>query len=202
MKSFLRRGRDYTRYIFWNLKGRPIPVNHVFKRKRLIRIGHEYGCETFVETGTFYGQMVEAVRKHFKLILSVELYPPLFEYNRQRFARYPHIHLQQGDSTAALPEMVQQIQGRAIFWLDGHYSGAGTARGDQECPVLGELAAIGEHKRHDHCILIDDARSFTGACDYPSLQVVEERLRDINPGYNIFVDHDCIVALPQSEQYA
>lgn len=55
-----------------------------------------------------------------------------------------------------------------LFWLDAHYSGAGTARGFDETPILEEMQVI--RKRHQpDVILIDDARLF-GLYDWPSLE--------------------------------
>jgi hypothetical protein len=93
--------------------------------------------------------------------------------------------------------MIRDISVRAIFWLDGHYSGPGTAKGEAECPVTAELNAIEKHPRSDHCILIDDADCFAGSAPtYPNLREVRRQLLAINPKYNITVERNCIFALP------
>ena len=48
----------------------------------------------------------------------------------------------------------------ALFWLDGHYSGGETAKGDADSPLREELEAIGRHPIKTHVIPIDDVRSF------------------------------------------
>lgn len=193
----LKNIRDQVRYLMWILAGRPIPVDHVFKRKRVLNLARQYDCETFVETGTFYGQMVEAVRKSFSLVLSVELSLALYEYNKRKFATRRNVYLYWGDSAACMGEMIEQVIGRAIFWLDGHYSGPGTAKSEAGCPVLAELSAIQKHYHNDHCILIDDARCFDGSDHhYPDLAEVRRKLAEINPKYSITIEHDCIIALP------
>ncbi len=194
--QLLKNVRDYIRYLLWILKGRLIPIDHVYKRQRVLFLAKQYGCETFVETGSFYGQMIEAVRTHFPVVLSIELSEPLYEHNRSRFARCGNVFLYSGDSGVLMSEMMAKISGRALFWLDGHYSGPGTARGATECPVMGELNGIQKHHRNDHCILIDDARCFDGANGYPEFSQVQKRLLEINPKYQIYVEHDCIIALP------
>ncbi len=197
MVQFLKNVRDYARYSRWIMKGRPLPIDHVFKRKRILKLARKFNCLTLVETGTFYGEMVEAVRKFFPVVLSVELSHPLYEHNLRRFSGCSNVRLFEGDSAKLMNEMVRDISGRAIFWLDGHYSGPGTAKGEAECPVKAELNAIERHPRSDHCILIDDADCFDGSRPtYPNLREVRQQLFQINPKYNITVDHNCIVALP------
>ena len=47
-----------------------------------------------------------------------------------------------------------------MFWLDGHYSGKGTAKGKKETPILEELKTIFDTNDLRYVILIDDARHF------------------------------------------
>ena len=188
--------RDYLKYFEWILQGKSIPVSHVFKRRRVLNIARRYNCEIFVESGTFYGQMIEAVMKSFSMVLSVELSKTLYEFNKKKFLNCSNVQLFWGDSQVCMGEMVVKVSDRAIFWLDGHYSGPGTAKGTIDCPLLAELNAICEHNRNDHCILIDDARLFNGSNDYPNFIEVKRNLLNINPDYQIFINNDCIIALP------
>lgn len=81
----------------------------------------------------------------------------------------------------------------AIFWFDGHYSGPATANID--CLLLDELNAICEHNWNDRCTLLDGARLFNGANDYPNFIEVKSNLLNINPDYQIFINNGCIIAL-------
>lgn len=193
---FLRNMKSSIAYPLWILAGKPAPDNHVHKKRRAKSLGAHYSCETFIETGTFYGQMINAMKDHFHKVLSVELFEPLFYLNQSSLSKYPHVHIYLGDSSSRLEDMLSDSRGRILFWLDGHYSGEGTACGDQVSPILAELDIISKHFRRDHCILIDDARLFTGADGYPTLDATKEKLLEINPNYHIALDHDCIVALP------
>lgn len=193
---FLRNSRAEISYPFWSVLGRPAPDNHIFKRKRIRSIGALFACETFIETGTFYGQMIDAVKEHFHRVLSVELFEPLFHLNQLAFSDQPQVRIYLGDSSTRLQDMLSDAGGRILFWLDGHYSGEGTACGDRVSPILRELDIIKNLARHDHCILIDDARLFLGEDGYPTLEVTKAKLLEINPSYKITIDHDCIVALP------
>jgi hypothetical protein len=192
---FIRNTKALITYPFW-LFSKSAPDNHIFKKKRVHSIATRFSCETFIETGTFYGQMTNAVKAHFKKVLSVELFEPLYLLNKASFASCPDIRIYWGDSSNELEKMLEDASGRILFWLDGHYSGDGTACGNQVSPILVELDIILKHSRNDHCLLIDDARLFTGTGGYPTLEETKEKLLAINPNYIIEIDHDCIVAVP------
>jgi hypothetical protein len=90
-------------------------------------------------------------------------------------------------------DIIEKVNHPAIFWLDGHYSGDITAKGDKECPILEELAAIFSGEKHDHILLIDDARLFNGTHDYPTLEDVKTFIHKENPTATINVDFDMII---------
>jgi hypothetical protein len=182
-------------YPVWVIQGKPAPDNHIHKRKRILTLAKCHSCSSFIETGTFYGQMVNAVKNHFDKALSVELFEPLYYLNKAAFTNAPHIFLYHGDSALELTNMIKVASGRILFWLDGHYSGDGTACGAVESPILSELDLIKRDSRNDHCILIDDARLFTGQEGYPTFENTRNKLLEINHQYKIIVEHDCIIAL-------
>lgn len=196
--SLLVRLVRRLRYYRWWLTGRrPNDEFGHYKRLRLREVGRQYGCATLVESGTFHGETVAFARKWFRKVISIELLPQLYEMNRRRFRSATNVRLFGGDSGNVLPEAIREIDGRALFWLDGHYSGPGTARAENsECPVVAELAAIRASGRFDDCILIDDARLFGVNPDYPKIDEVTKILRGINSNYEIRVEEDCIHALP------
>jgi hypothetical protein len=196
---FGRYARDLQaalRYPLWRLQGRPAPDNHVYKKRRIKRLAQEHRCDTFVETGTFYGQMVNFARGFFRKVISVEIYPPFHSENAAQFAHDPGVHILLGDSGKNLPEAITLASGRILFWLDGHYSGAGTGIGDKVSPIIEELRLIAKAGRKDDCIVIDDRRLFTGEDGYPTLDAAVAELMAINPGYKVTFDQDCIVAEP------
>ncbi len=196
-KMFVRPLLYRIRWTVWCLKGKPAgDLYSFFKRQRIIELGGKYECKTFVETGTFIGDTVNAVKRNFETVLSVEVFKPLFDSNRERFKNCTDVYLWHGDSSLLMPEMLKMVSERAIFWLDGHYSGSGTGKADKECPLVAELMAIARHKRKDHVILIDDARCFGVYPDYPSLEETKKLLLSINPAYQITVKDDAIIVLP------
>ena len=79
---FIRNTKSVITYPFWILSGKPVPDNHVYKKNRVRSIGALYSCDTFIETGSFYGQMINAMKSCFHKVLSVELFEPLFLLNQ------------------------------------------------------------------------------------------------------------------------
>jgi hypothetical protein len=174
------------------------PRNDLFyKQQRLLEIDSRYHCSIFLETGTYLGDTLKVVRRYFDRVLSVELSEDLHNQNLKRFKKYRNVFLWQGNSGKRMPEMLLMIVGeRALFWLDAYYSGIGTAKDENVCPIISELEAIAKHPRRDHCILIDDVSCFGQEEGYPSIEKVREMLLKINPAFQVQIDNDCIMALP------
>lgn len=151
------------------------------KRAILDDYRRRYELTTFVETGTLFGDTVESMRPHFHRVVSIELSEDLARRARERFAGCDNVTILQGDSGAMLANVLATLAGPALFWLDGHFSGAfesrtrgfvSTARGELQTPVVKELAAVLAHAEPGHVILIDDARLFEGTNDYPTLDAL------------------------------
>lgn len=180
----------------WTRAGRPAPPPAVIKYDNLRRVARAYGLRTLVETGTLNGDTIHALRSVFDTIYSVELGEELYRRAVARFEGDAHIRLSQGDSGVVLGEIVPGLAGPALFWLDGHYSGGDTARGDKNCPIYEELAHIFRSSETGHVLMIDDARMFVGADDYPTLTDLSDFVRSHRPDVRIDVVEDCIRVLP------
>ncbi len=196
--SFLT-GITYQSYslLWWYLRGRPSPPPPIIKRRIVKDFRRRFGLKVFVETGTYLGDMVDAVKSQFKEIYSIELSEALYQRALSRFSNDPHVHLLMGDSGSVLPLVLDSISEPCLFWLDGHYSGGFTAQGELDYPVLKELSHIRNHPIKSHVILIDDARTFIGEGAVPSRDEVVRALKDINPDYNVKVENDIIRAFIQ-----
>ncbi len=173
------------------------PPPEAYKRQVVKDHGRAYEARILIETGTFYGDMLHACRKSFLQIFSIELHEELASLARRRFRKQPHIHLFQGDSRQVLPEILAGIHEPAVFWLDGHYSGAGTAKSDRDTPIEEELAVIGRHHIKSHVILIDDARYF-GKGDYPSSHALTRILDSYFPSSTVEIRDDILRCTPQA----
>ena len=169
-----------------------IPPPHHAKRQIVKRYAQQYDIHTLVETGTYTGDMIQAIKGDFKHIYSIELGQDLHEKAKQKFAKYQHIHFFQGDSAQVLPEVLKHIHEPSIFWLDGHYSEGITAQGDKDTPIVEELEHIFNHAIKNHVILIDDARCFDGTHDYPKVSEILQRMMDVHPDWVFELRNDII----------
>ena len=141
--------------------------------------------------------MARRCRSSLRRICTIELDPSLAERSGHRLARFPNVRLYPGDSARRLPEILSELSEPALFWLDGHYSGPGTARGNGDTPLRAELEAIRSHGRRGHVVLVDDARELGGG-DYPSLAEMAAILRGLDPGYQVSVEEDIVRCVPGS----
>ena len=187
-----KRQRMKQQYKEWQANGCPNPPPHLVKQKAIQQYQQSYGCTTFVETGTYLGDMVEAQKKSFEKVYSVELSVDLFKRAQDKFKKDENVTILQGDSGKVLPEIVKSIHEPTLFWLDGHYSAGTTAKGEKECPIFEELNAIFSRKEHNHIVLIDDARHFVGKGDYPTVAEITDYVKSQNEKYYVEVKHDII----------
>ena len=165
--------RDYLRmkpYFEWLEAGRPDPphpmIKHMIIKEYRYKFHHTIAPCIFIETGTFKGDTIEAVKNDFYKIYSIELGQNLFEYASNRFANYDHISILQGNSSEILPKIIKDIERPCLFWLDAHHSGGITAKAENNPPIMAEVACILNHPVKNHVILMDDARGL----DLPSLR--------------------------------
>ena len=180
----------------WKRKGCPVPPPHQVKQMVIEEYQKRYGCSVLVETGTYLGDMVEAQENNFKRIISIELDQHLYERAKRKFRKKSNITIYHGDSSKVLPQILTTITENTILWLDGHYSEGFTAKGDKETPIYEELEAIFQDSTHDHILLIDDARLFTGERDYPTIEELSDFIRGKNKDYIIEVKDDIVRAVP------
>lgn len=166
--------RDLRILLGWMAAGRPVPPPHLVKQRVIRRLARRFGLPVFVETGTYRGDMVDAVKGDFERVYSIELGGELHRRARERFAGDGRIAILQGDSGEVLGGLLPRIDRPCLFWLDSHFSDADTARSGLITPVLRELGHIFRHPlARRHVILIDDARLFNGEDDYPTLEAVK-----------------------------
>jgi hypothetical protein len=182
----------------WEKEGKPNPPPHAIKKQILATYVAKYGTDTLIETGTYLGDMIYAMRGNFQQIYSIELSEDLADKAMRRFRPYEHIKIIAGDSGDILPKILGNISAPCSFWLDGHYSGGITAKGRADTPISKEVTAILDHKIKTHIILIDDARCFDGTDGYPTIVELRELVRKNGPGYNLLVEDDVIRIIPKA----
>jgi len=176
----------------WAFRGRPSPPPPAFKQRTVAGYGRRFSLTTLVETGTFLGDLASAAGKTFERVVTIELDPHLYARARRRLARRPNITVLHGDSGDLLPEVLETLRGPCLFWLDAHYSGPLTARAGPEPPILRELRAVLAGPEEGQVVLIDDACCFTGEGGYPALEILENLVRDLRPGWAFEVRDDIV----------
>ena len=198
--QYYRRTEHKIDYFNWRRKNRNGSTPHLYKQQTIIEYGQRYNIQVFIETGTYLGDMVYAVSKEFDRIVSIELSENLYRKALRRFAKHKNIHIYHGDSTVVLLEVGQTLTTPALFWLDAHYSGGFSTRGEMDTPVLAELNTIFDHSDFNNVILIDDARLFDGTNDYPTLHALQAFIKQKKPNYVFKVNYDIIRIVPGKDK--
>jgi hypothetical protein len=196
LRNWNQRRKQAKEQAKWERAGKPAPPPHVVKEGILREYARSFGIKTLVETGTCYGDMVEAMRPDFDRIYSIELSKRLHEIARRRFSGVASVTLIQGDSGLELGSLVGNLPGPALFWLDGHYSEGETAQGSKDTPIFEELEHIFSARREGDVILIDDARCFGTYPFYPTLDELRKFILVKKPGVLIAVEDDAIRITP------
>ena len=176
----------------WEKNGKSAPSPHLVKQIEIVECSKKNNSKILVETGTYYGDMVEAMKKKFDKIYTIELSDQLFQMAKNRFKHQNNIEIFQGNSAILLHDIIKNINEPAIFWLDGHYSSGITAKGEKETPIKEELFIILNSNKLNHIILIDDARSFGTQLDYPTIDELSKFIFEFSPEACISVKDDII----------
>lgn len=178
----------YPDYWYWILRGRPSRSPHLLKQKVVQEYGEKFGLKTLVETGTYYGEMVAAMKGRFDHIYSIEFVPELADRAQRKFARDPHVQIFCGDSRVVMPEVLALLKGPALFWLDaGYYGWVGIRTNEQR--LSAELEMILSHP-FPHMVLLDDARGLTGCDGIPSVEDVKNYVESKFPQRSVEVKYD------------
>jgi hypothetical protein len=174
------------------------PTPHAVKRRVIRRLAAGYGAKYFVETGTYMGDMTAAMLPWFERLYSIEMSVPFYEKAAARFARYGKVRVLQGDSAVEIGRVIPMCDQRTLFWLDAHWSGGSTARGDVDTPIVSELAEIFRGSLVDPVVLVDDARCFTGAGGYPTIEELRALVAQWRTDYEVALERDIIRIVPRS----
>jgi hypothetical protein len=181
----------------WSRRGRKGPVPPYVKWRELKRYRDSFNLVALIETGTYRGDTIAVLGRSFDRIYSIELNRDYFEAAARRFDHAHNVTVLHGDSGELVRELVGRVNVPTLFWLDAHYSGGDTARGDVDSPVTAELAAILEQRRQADVILIDDARLFVGTNGYPTIPDVVAMVQRLRPGWTVHVFDDIVRIHPR-----
>lgn len=204
-RKFLRRtpfyglykaAGHYPDYWYWKLRGEPVRSPHLVKQRTVREYGRRFGLQVLVEAGTYYGEMVAAMKSCFAEIYSVEYDHALAVRAQKKFSRWPHIHIVEGDSQTKIPEIVHSLSQPALFWLDAGYYGWAGLQGDKQ-RLTTELDAILRDTRYQHVILMDDARGLNGQNGAPTMAELKQRIESQFPRREVEVKHDILRITPR-----
>lgn len=192
LRRFLYTFGEKRKFDQWVANSEGISPPHIVKQHLITEAQQQYNLKILVETGTYYGDMVYAMRNVFEKIYSIELSKDLHVQAVKRFAKFRNMVFIQGDSATELKNIVCQLTQPALFWLDGHYSAGVTALGKTVTPIFEELDNIFNAGQRGHVLLIDDARLFGSNASYPSKEVLYAYIIEKVPTASFTIKDDAI----------
>jgi hypothetical protein len=189
------RALNYADFAWWKLRGSPPRTPHLVKQRTVTEYAQRYGLRVLVETGTYRGDMVAAMRNKVDEIYSIEFDPSLAAAAAQNFSRWPNIHILQGDSEVRIPEVLKQLTQPALFWLDAGYYGWAGERHTRD-RLDSELNAI-LRDAQPHIVLIDDAQGFNGQNGAPTREEFQSQIEASFPQRRVDVGRQIFRIVPR-----
>lgn len=166
----------------------------IAKQRHLLNTFKSRGHRIFVEAGTYKGETTAFLVPYADQVISVELHDGLFAAAKQRFAKYPNVSLIHGDSLVEIPKVVANCSSPPLVFLDGHFSGEGTATGEEMEPAESTLRRLADVAPAGTTIVIDDLRLFgSGLAGFPQLDAITTAARAAFPTAIIRAGLDSIV---------
>lgn len=164
------------------------------KRRHLLALFEERGHDTLVETGTYLGETVRFFVPHARRIFSIEVDPSLHDRAARLFGGDENVEIMLGDALEVAPRVVSALDGPCLLWLDGHFSGGATGRGELDEPVVEILRRIGgTEPPRGMTIVVDDLRRFGIDAGVPTLDTLINTAREAFPGSRTSVELDSLV---------
>jgi hypothetical protein len=176
----------------YSIDAHPVPaLEEREKREFLLSLLQRHRLSVFIETGSYLGHTAEFMAPYVARCVTIELDSALHEEAKRRLAQLDNVQALHGDSAERLAAVLQTVDTPALFWLDAHYSGGRTARGNRNSPIEAELTTIFDHPVKRPVIAIDDARAFLGLDGYPSIAKLRNLISS-KSDYSIRMRNDVI----------
>jgi hypothetical protein len=185
--------KQHVRALWTYDHGRVGPPAPRTKRRQLLGLFREGRHDVIVESGTYLGGTVAFFVPHASRIVSVEIDPALHARAQQRFSADPNVDLRLGDALEVVPSVIAELDRPCLLWLDGHFSGGITGRGDVDEPAAEILRRLGTIAPPGTTIVVDDLRSFGRDPDAPSLDELLSSARAAFPESRITTGVDCLI---------
>lgn len=99
----------------WERAGRPAPPPHFLKQQILLAHASAFQTQTLIETGTYLGDMVYALKDHFQKIVSIELADRFYRHAKRRFCGCSNVEIRRGDSGEEIAAALRAISSPCLF---------------------------------------------------------------------------------------
>ena len=130
-----------------------------------------YDIKNFVETGTGKAEVVHSVVEADDTlnVHTIEVIPEIYDKNKINFSYLKDVNWHLGTSFDILPEILPDLKGTTLFWMDAHFPGADfglSSYGDEKdddkrLPLKKELETIVENRDVTNDVfVIDDLRIY------------------------------------------
>ena len=130
-----------------------------------------YDIKNFVETGTGQAEVVQTVIEADDSlnVHTIEVIPEIYDKNKINFSYLKDVNWHLGTSFDILPEILPDLKGTTLFWMDAHFPGADfglSSYGDEKdddkrLPLKKELETIVENRDVTNDVfVIDDLRIY------------------------------------------
>ena len=127
------------------------------------------------------GDTAKYLSKIAKFVYTIEPSEKYYNLSVKNLTNYENVKIYNDTSENKLNDILEIIKPNSdiCFWLDGHWSGGDTFKGETDTPILSELDTIEKYlnKFSKLNILIDDFRIFNignNVDTYPSKEVLIE----------------------------
>jgi hypothetical protein len=143
-------------------------LNEAIKVKNVLNF---YNIENFVETGTGAAEVVRSVSNIDEKvnIHTIEIIEEIYNKNVFNYSKFKNINWHFGQSSEILPQILPELSGNTLFWMDAHFPGADfgmASYGDEpdlskRLPLQSELEIIVNSRDVSNDVfVIDDLRIY------------------------------------------
>lgn len=182
----------------------------------LEKLRQSHNCINYFETGLYdprrdNASSKQALKCNFNKVFCIEIRKDWVELGKTVFKKdieSGRFNLYLDDSTNMQKYLTgTDFEQKTMFFLDAHVDNSNIHQYKKKCPLLEELSAIGNIKRKDHIILIDDLRIINKSNpwgeksygDIDFLEQIKKKILSINENYkfstlNGHIENDVLMA--------
>jgi len=165
----LRAKRSFLHDLCNWATGRELNSGAYTKYVLINRLRRQTNSRVFIETGTLFGDTARRAASVFERVVTIELDTSLAERAASALRDLPHVEVLKGDALNLLPAVLKRPDVRDVLvFLDGHYSGDGTACGSMPEPAVAALRLLAPAKDRLNCVIVDDFRCFGVEPGFPT----------------------------------